>query len=148
MVLVNGDRPRAHARSRLAEIRGRSAAQLRTGADPRVPRCIVALRPGEPDSEVAAMVAMGLAVPYPDRGAYKPPRCGHRDRTNRAKGRDRPRASGMDRHGHGSVNYMTEALSGIEAGMQTEELRKSTLAMARSDFTCQMLVCHILALLL
>jgi hypothetical protein len=54
----------------------------------------------------------------------------------------------MDRHGHGSVNYMTEALSGIEAGMQTEELRKSTLAMARSDFTCQMLVCHILALLL
>ena len=61
--------------------------------------------------------AMGLAVPYPDRGAYKPPRCGHRDRTNRAKGRDRPRASGMDRHGHGSVNYMTEALSVIEAGM-------------------------------
>ena len=127
MVLVNGDRPRARARSRLAEIRGRSAAQLRTGADPRVPRCIVALRPGEPDSAVAAMVAMALAVPYPDRGAYKPPRCGHRDRTNRAKGRDRPRASGMDRHGHGSVNYMTEALSGIEAGMQTEELRKSTL---------------------
>ena len=92
------------------------------------------------------MVAMALAVPYPDRGAYKPPRCGHRDRTNRAKGRDRPRASGMDRHGHGSVNYMTEALSGIEAGMQTEELRKSTLAMARSDFRCQMLVCHIFML--
>ena len=68
MVLVNGDRPRAHVRSesQLAEAEsGRSAAQLRTGADPRVPRCIVALRPGEPDSEVAAKGRWDWQCPIP-----------------------------------------------------------------------------------